>query len=176
MAFVDILFWISIFCGGLLVILMLLSIAGGLDLDLDADLDGGDGDTGFGTVKSMLTVLSVGSWMTKIIIASGMNLTVALIGGITSGLIVMWIFIWMFKFFMKQQKEVNWVLEDAIGQVARVYLKIPKEGSGIIQVELAGSKRELKARSTGGREFATGSEVLVVSMDEDSVFSVTDIN
>jgi len=69
----DILFWVSIFSGGLLVLLLILSLIGGLDIDVDTDLGPTDLDTdagGLGLFKGFLTFLSTSAWMIKIMIAA----------------------------------------------------------------------------------------------------------
>ncbi len=171
MTIVDILFWISVFAGGLLVILLLLSIAGGSELDVDLDADA-DTDAGFGAVKSSLTVLSVGSWTAKIIIASGVNLLWALIGGAVAGLLVAAAFVWLFKFFMSQQKEVNWHINSALGQIGKVYLRIPVDGTGIVHVNLGGTNRDIKANSIDNVLIPTGAEVEIIEVHDDHIVSV----
>jgi len=171
MTLLDILFWISVFAGGLLVVLMLLSLLGGADLDIDLDTET-DADAGFGIVKSSLTLLSVGSWTAKIIIASGVNLLWAIIGGALAGLLVTLIFIWLFKFFMNQQKEVNWHINSALGQVGKVYLRIPAEGTGIVHVDLGGTNRDIKAISIDNVLIPTGADVKIIEVYDDHSVSV----
>ncbi len=171
MTIIDILFWISIFSGGLLVLMLLLSIFSGLDLDMDVDLDTGDGDVspGFGLTKSILTLLSVGSWVTKIMIAKEINVVVALLIGLAAGGIAIVLFVLVFKFFLSQEEEVNWDVADAIGQRAKVYVTVPADGKGIIQVMLGGTKRDLSAVSLDHQSFPTGAEVLIVDRNDDQM-------
>ena len=177
MAFTDVLFWISIFSGGLLILLLLMSLVGGLDLDMDVDA-GGDSDSspGFGPLKSGLTIISVGAWVTKIFLAKGVSISLAVLGGLAGGLVAMVVFMLMFKFFLSQEKEVNWSVQDAVGKRASVYLKIPSEGNGLVHVNLGGTKRQLSAKSEGSLSFATGSEVLVIDKEVSDTLIVTKIN
>jgi len=69
---ITILTWVSIIAGGILILMMLLSIIGGLDLDLDVDIGSTDVETdagGLGVIKGFLTFVSVSSWIIKVLLA-----------------------------------------------------------------------------------------------------------
>ena len=66
---------------------------------------------------------------------------------------------------MTQILHVNWSIEDALYQSAKVYLKIPKSGTGIIQVNLNGVIREIKAKSINNKEIPTGAQVTVEKIE-----------
>jgi len=163
MATIEILTYLSIITGGILIFLMLLSIVGGLDLDFD--VDGGDGDAdssgGIGIIKGALTFISVSSWIIKVILATKTYPLLAIVGGFVGGYIAVVILNKIFKLLLTQTENVNWEPLDAIHQSGKVYLKIPGEGSGIIQVLINGVMRELKAKSINETEIATGESVFV---------------
>ena len=50
-----------------------------------------------------------------------------------------------------------------------VYLKIPKNGQGIVRVLVKGSYREIKAKSHEGIELPTGTKIIVMDTFENSV-------
>jgi len=68
---ITILTWVSIVAGGILILLMLLSLIGGLDLDLDLGSPDVDTDAGgIGLIKGILTFTSVSSWVIKVLLVS----------------------------------------------------------------------------------------------------------
>jgi len=162
---IEVFTWISIFSGGLLILLLLLSLLGGLDLDIgDTDVETDAG--GLGIVKSLLTFLSIGSWVVKLVLAVENNPTYAFGVGIIAGLLAVFLLSQLFKIILKNQSNVNWTREDALFKEAKVYLKIPAgSGTGLIQVNINGATRELKAKSGSKEDIPTGSVVLVEDIE-----------
>jgi hypothetical protein len=64
----------------------------------------------------------------------------------------------------------NLRLDGAVGQLGTVYLRIPagNAGTGIVQFSLQGRTIELPAWTGEANELATGSSVLVISVDTES--------
>ncbi len=163
MAWMEILMWVSFISGGLLILLMLLSLLGGLDLDVDfgdADIDSG----GLGLLKGGLTFISVCSWVVRLVLDTSSSITVAIVSGFLSGIIGVLILSWLFRILLRNQEEVNWDPDMAVGNTGKVYLKIPKGGSGIVKVKIHGAIRELKAVSQED-EIPTGAEIYVNDYD-----------
>ena len=76
--------WISIITGGILILLMLISLLVGTETDVE--ISDGDIDTGgIGYIKGGLTFLSVASWVVKIVIQTETPLYLALISGLLAG-------------------------------------------------------------------------------------------
>jgi len=169
MAILEILTYISIFSGGILILLLFLSILGGLDLDFDfPDGDGEvDSSGGIGIVKGGLTFISVSSWIIKVILGTKASPLVAILGGLAGGYIAVVLLKKIFMLLLTQTENTNWEFQDAIHQSAKVYLKIPREGSGIIQVLVNGVTRELKAKSIDETEIATGESVFIYEVIDD---------
>ncbi len=167
---IELLTWISIISGAILIILLLLSLLGGLELDIDlgADTDV-DVDTGnIGIVKGLLTFLSVGSWVVKLVLAIDQNPIVAFGGGLVAGLIAVFLLNALLRFFLNNQADVNWSNDDAIYKEGKVYLKIPaNDGQGIVQVQVKGAVRELKAKTNSNEDIPTGTMVLVEDVIDD---------
>jgi len=160
--------WISIIAGGILVLLLLLSLLGGLDLDVDTDFSSEsdtDGGGGLGVIKGILTFVSVASWAMKIFLMSEQTTVLALTLGILCGLTAMFLLHYMMKALMNNDENVNWESEDAVLQLGEVYLKIPaKEGNGIVNVNVKGATREMKAKSYDNKEIKTGAKVRVIEV------------
>jgi len=159
---IELLTWISLISGGVLILLLLLSLSGGLELDFDlgseTDVDSGD----LGIIKGLLTFLSIGCWVVKLVLAVDQNPIFALAIGIVAGLVAVYLLNLMLRLLLRNQSEVNWKSEDAIYKEAKVYLKIPaRKGYGIIHVNINGAVRELKAKTINKKEIATGEKVLV---------------
>ncbi len=165
---IQISFYISIFAGGLLLILMLLSILGGLDLDLDVDSGGADVDSGgLGVIKSGLTFLTFSSWVANIMLSAAMNPWLTLVVSLAVGIVTVLILSYFIRLLLKLQSNVNWEFHQAAGKSGKVYLKIPKDGTGLIQVNINGVTRELKATSEDSNEIPTGAEVLILEVEEE---------
>lgn len=157
--------WISLITGGLLVLLLLLSLVGGLDLDVDVgstDVDSGGG--GLGLVKGGLTFLSVGSWVAKILMAGQDQPFIAAAVGVVAGLAAFALLHYLLKVLMRNESNVNWEITDALFQEGTTYLKIPAKGTGIVRVNIKGSMRELEAK-TSGEDIPTGTAIRVVDTD-----------
>jgi len=61
-------------------------------------------------------------------------------------------------------------MEDALFQSGEVYLRIPAEnGNGIVNINIKGAKRELKAKSIDKLNIKTGASVQVVDIDGEYV-------
>lgn len=158
---IDILTYISIFSGGFLLLLMLLSLLGGLDLDVDFD-HGGDTDAGgFGLMKTVLTFVSVAAWVGKVVIATTQNPTIALLSAIVSGILAVFILSTVLKALLRNQKFVDTSVDIAVGKTGKVYLKIPQNGNGIVQVKINDAVRDIKAKTDSGEDLATGTAVFI---------------
>lgn len=168
---IDILTYTSLITGGFLILLMLLSLLGGLDLDfdVDADVEGDAGAGGLGIIKGGLTFISVTSWVIKLILVANMELWVAIAIGVISGVVAVWILTLLFKTLLRSQENVNWKITDAVYQEAQVYLRIPVGGSGIVTVAVNNVSRELKAKSSSKKEIKTGEVVLVTDTEGEYV-------
>ncbi|MDW3649383.1 MAG: NfeD family protein [Bacteroidia bacterium] len=168
---IPILTWVSVFSGGLLIFLLLFSIVGGMDLDLDVDTstDAGVDTGGIGFVKGGLTLISVTTWVMKIVLLSQENIGIAIIIGLAVAFVALWILNYIFRFLIRNEENVNWAMEDAIEQLGEVYLRIPPKGEGIVNVLVNGVNRELKAVSMDKQEIKTGDKVRVVGIDGEFV-------
>ncbi len=168
---ITVLTWVSIFAGGILILMLLLSLIGGLDLDVDIDLGSSEVETdsgGLGVVKGLLTFISVSSWVIKVLLVSNKHVGLAVSIGIISGILAFALLNYLLKLLLRNEKNVNWSMDDALFQKGEVYLRLPAgTGSGIINVEINGAMRELKAKSNDGSEIKTGEQIHVIDIDGD---------
>lgn len=169
---VEILFWISIISGGILVLLLLLSIMGGMELDIDVDFGDGDADTssgGIGVVKGVLTFISVSTWMIRVMMIGNQQKWIAIVIGLICGLIAYFILSYILRLLLRNESNVNWSINDALFQKGKVYLKIPAQGEGIVYIDVKGVKREFKARSNDSKDIITGASVTVLDIQDEYV-------
>lgn len=168
---INILLWVSLISGGILVLLLLLSLLGGLELDVDIDTDGGETDSsggGIGLLKGALTFVSVSSWVMRMIVAANGSIFVAIAIAAFAGGAAFWLLNKMFVLLLSNQENVNWKMTDAMYANGEVYLRVPATGTtGIVNVEIRGAIRELKAKSAKGIEIPTGTPVTIIDVDGD---------
>ena len=171
----TILLYISLISGGILILLLSLSFISGLDLDIDfgdADLDAG----GMGIVKGVLIFFSIGSYVVRSILMTDSNPVIAFTIGAVAGVIAVFLLSMMFKWLLKQQSNVNWTIDDTLYKKAKVYLKIPKTGTGIIHVNVNGVNREIKAKSLDKKDIPTGAQVLVENIEGEIAIVTTKLD
>ena len=161
--------------GAILTLQMVLMMFGG-DMDADTDVDdmGGDSDgLGFLSVRSMAAFLTFFGLTGLLGLdegwGGGRTVTVAMGTGTASMLMVAW----LMATFARLTSSGNVNPENAVGQNARVYLKIPGEGTGKgkITVSIQGRSKEYEAL-TKGPELATGAEVRVLRQTTPKTFEV----
>ncbi len=167
----TVLTWVSLITGGLLVLLFLLSLLGGLELDIefgstDIETDAG----GIGLIKGCLTFVSISSWVMKVLLVTNNHPGLAIGVGLFSGLLAFLLLNWLFKLLLKNESNVNWKIEDALFAKGEVYLKIPEgEGTGIVNLDINGANRELKATTEDKLELQTGTKIYVTDIETDHV-------
>ncbi|MFK8161231.1 MAG: hypothetical protein AB8H12_02105 [Lewinella sp.] len=167
---ITILSYVALTAGGILILLLLLSLISGLDFDLDVDTDAGGG---LGALKGVLTFLAVGAWVVRLVLLTEANPMLAFLVGAAAGAVGVYLLSLLLKFLLSQQEFVNWSLEDAIMEQGTVYLRIPAEGEGLVQVTVRGRKRELKARSLLSEDIPTGAPIVVDQIGDDGVVVVS---
>jgi hypothetical protein len=143
---------------------------GGHDVDLHHDVgdaaagahDGEHADGFFGlisvrAVASFMTFFGLTGWMGT---AKGWGGTTTILVAIGAGLALMVVVAWMMRMQSKLQSKGNLDSRNALGQSARVYLRIPGKNAGFgkVTLKLQGRTAELNAY-TLGEELPTGALV-----------------
>lgn len=166
-------YWgIAIFASGVFLIQMVLTFIGIGDADGgDADFDLGDGsgdtlDTG-GTlqlfsVRNIINFLLGVGWGGVCFSGSISNTFLLALCALLTGCVFVTVFIMLFRQMRRLEHDGAFHIEDCVGQVADVYLRIPaqRQGEGKIQFSFNGSVQELPA-ITEGPAIATGQKVRV---------------
>lgn len=166
-------YWgIAIFASGVFLVQMIMTFIGIGDADGgDADFDLGDGsgdtlDTG-GTlqlfsVRNIINFLLGVGWGGVCLSGSIHNQTLLALAALVTGCLFVAVFIMLFRQMRRLEHDGAFRIEDCVGQVADVYLRIPAErgGEGKIQFSFQGSVQELPA-ITDGPAIPTGQKVRV---------------
>lgn len=179
--------------GSLLIVrIVLMFVAGGLDadvdldFDVDADMDFGadadfdadfdadaaDVDVGEGAGDAGLRLLSLHSIMAFLLMFGLVGLTLrkeanageamAIVGASVAGVFCFWLMAKMIQMLRGLQSTGTVSLANAIGQEGSVYLTIPAEGTGKLEVIVDGRLMVLNARSGKKEEIRTGEKAMVV--------------
>jgi len=172
-------YWgIAIFASGVFLIQMVLTFIGIGDADgADADVDfGADGDaagdtldTGGAiqlfTVRNVINFLLGVGWGGVCFWSSIKSPFLLCLVAIVTGCLFVLLFVVLFKQFMKLSHDGSFHIDECVGQVADVYLRIPahRSGKGKIQFSFQGSVQELSA-ITDGEKISTGSKVRVLQV------------
>ena len=153
----EILGYVGYITGGILLLMLLLSLVGGLDIDFDFDADAG----GFGVFKAILTFFSIGSLTTRAFLLTQENPVLGFVVGAAAGAVAVWLLSLFLRLLLRQQSNVNYSSTEALGERGRVYVPIPAGGEGLVMVRVRGTKREMKARSSDQDVVSTGTPVIV---------------
>ena len=92
---------------------------------------------------------------------------------VLTGCLFVAIFVFLFRQMMKLQSNGAFNINDAVGKVCDVYMRIPGEnqGMGKVQISFNGSVQELDARTTGA-PIPSGTKVRVLRVIEKKVLEV----
>jgi len=84
--------------------------------------------------------------------------------GIIAGLFTFWIIAKLFSSMTKLQSDGSLKLSNAIGQQGKVYLTIPAQGTGQVQVAFQGRLMIYDAISANKEEIKTGDQIVVIDI------------
>ncbi len=170
----SVVFLVSATFGSVLFVArLLLQFFGGGDT-MDGDIDLGDSDPGFQylSIHGMSAFLLLfGLVGLALLIESGAGEFIAIAGGIVAGLLSLAVTGKVFQFMSRLHSSGTLQIEKAVGVEGTVYLRIPSEGRGKVQVAVQNRLMEFEAVSSDG-EIATGESVLVVGIVGNNVLNV----
>lgn len=131
---------------GVLVVTVLMSFMG-LDADADADIDT-DSDSGSGifTFKNLLSFLAGFGLIGSFLRDEGYSNVYILFGGIVSGLVLTIVLMTMLYYASFLDKEVIVDYSSVTGDIYKLHLGIPKNGTGKILVSINGSVKEFECK------------------------------
>lgn len=152
------------------LVLMMLGAgdAGDVDVPEDADFDVADASDASFRVMSVQGLMAfflmfglVGLALSREAQLGG---AVAFVGALTAGIAAMVVIGLIYLFFQRMQSSGNIVMRNAVGMEGTVYLTIPADGTGQIQVSIQGRLRVEDALTESGRPLSTGTPVRVTGL------------
>ena len=184
-------YWvIAIAVSIIFIIQMVLTLVGLGDTDAGGDLgdfDAGGGDLGDGngdtmdtggaiqlfTIRNTVNFLLGVGWGGVCLSSVIENRFLLAVAAILCGCIMVAAFILMYRQLMKLEGNGSYRIEESVGQVCEVYIRIPgqRSGSGKVQISFHGSVQELPAQ-TEGDAIPSGMKVKVTQVVERSVLIV----
>jgi hypothetical protein len=169
-------FWCAAIGGAILILQTLLLLighsgAGDADAGGHLDLDGADGVDGTEshaffkvlTLQTAVAFLTFFGLSGTLCLRQGLADHWTLIIAVLSGSVAFSIVAYLTSLLVRLESKGNVDLQNSVGQVARVYLRIPgqHQGHGKVTLTIQGRTVECKA-VTAGAEIPTGSEVQVI--------------
>lgn len=172
--------------GGTILVLRLVLMLIGLDqgdsagdsvIDHSID-DMGDHGAGHSGAFTFLSLQSIAGFFTMFGLV-GLGLLriqvsdwLSLLGGMAAGALTAWATGMIFLSMRRLQSEGTLDIRNAIGQAGTVYLTIPAEGTGVVNVTVQGTLRTMDAVSENGKPIATGKIVQVVGISAGKILVV----
>ncbi len=150
------------------------------EIDFDGDIDASDighldsatsfhifslhGITGFFMMFGL-----VGLAMSR---ESDLSAAISVIGGLVAGVFTMWLVAKIFMSMKKLQSDGTLNFNNAIGQEGTVYLNIPADGTGKVQVVVQERLKIFNAVSAKKEEIKTGENIKVLKVASGNIFVV----
>lgn len=174
---IEIIYWASAIIGGTLFILrvMMMFIGGVSDDALDSALDAstealsgdhGDPDIGFKllSLQGLTSFFMMFGLVGLALLRASQPVLLTVIGGMLAGLVTVAITGLIFTQMKRLQTEGTINIQNTVGTEGSVYLTIPKNGTGQVQIIVQGSLKIFDAVSNSKILIATGEQVRVVGV------------
>lgn len=137
------------------------------------DLDNSDFSFKFLSLQGLTAFFMMFGWVGLAMIRdSALPGWAAVFGGIFAGMITVYIMAFMFKIFINLQSDGTMRVKNALHSGGTVYLRIPSQGSGQVQVEVDGRLKIFDAISANKEEIKTGEQITVVWVQDNGVLVV----
>jgi hypothetical protein len=176
--FIEVIYWASTIIGGTLFLLrlgMMLFGGGFSDDGLDSALDAGDADVAGDHADAdisfkLLSVQGLTSFFLMFglvglaLLRANLHELITILGGILAGLAMTAITGVIFSQMKRLQTEGTIKIENTIGSDGTVYLTIPRNGTGQVQVIAQGSLKIFDAISANKNQIATGEKVRITGV------------
>ena len=173
-------YWgIAIFASIVVVIQMTMSFAGMGDVDFSTDTDSLDdaGSMHLLSIRNIFYFLLGFGWAGVSLWNTIPNTLVLSAVAVLVGCLFVTIFVFLFRQMMKLQSNGAFNINDAVGKVCDVYMRIPAQNQGLgkVQISFNGSVQELDAR-TAGEQIPSGAKVRVLRVLDKKVLEVEPLN
>jgi len=184
---IEIIYWAATIIGGTLFLLrvIMMLIGGGFgdgdvdiphDVEIPHDMDiGGDtdlagdhaaADTSFKllSVQGLTSFFMMFGLVGLALLKGNLPILVTVVGGTLAGLATVAVTGLIFTQMKRLQTEGTINIQNTVGAEGTVYLTIPKDGTGQVQVIVQGSLKIFDAMSKDKKMIATGEKVQVVGV------------
>lgn len=135
----------------------------------------GPGDTGtlrLFSLRSLVAFFSIGGWTGVFAIDLNAPPILAIIIAFAAGSLALYFVAWSIHFMLRMQHSGNVKLENAIGKEGQVYLTIPENGVGKVNVIIQDRLCEINATTRAGRDIKTGEKITVMGVVSDGLLLV----
>ena len=177
---------LAIFGGTIFGISSTLHLLGAGDADSvgsdSSDAGAADADGGYEPGFRVFSIQSVGAFglvsgSTGLAVSKELHFSAltALLASIVAGALILWLMSLVFKAFNRFSSNGALDYSQALLETGEVYLTLPKEGTGLVQLPIQGRLVTANARSLNGTAIPTGTEVMVREVDHDDTLVVTSI-
>jgi len=172
---IEVIYWASTIIGGTLFILRLGMMLIGGDLgsdggdvsgdmaDLDVSAEHADADISFKllSVQGLTSFFMMFGLVGLALLKANLHVLITILGGAIAGLITVGATGLIFSQMKRLQTEGTIKIQNTVGSEGTVYLTIPKNGTGQVQVIVQGSLKIFDAVSSNKNQIATGEKVRV---------------
>jgi len=124
------------------------------------------------TLRGIIAFLSVGGWMGVAAIDWKLPDILAVILALAAGWLALWFVAWIIRAFVRMQQSGNIRMENAVGRDGKVYLTIPENGRGKVNVIVQDRLCEMEAMTKAGRTIKTGEKITVLGVASEGVLLV----
>lgn len=181
---IEIIYWAATIIGGTLFLLRLILMFVGGDISddaVDSALDAaGEADADFSfkllSVQGLTSFFMMFGLVGLALLRAGLDVIWTVLGGMLAGLATVAITGLIFTQMKKLQTEGTLNIQNAIGAEGSVYLTVPKNGTGQVQVIVQGSLKIFDAVSNNKHVIATGEKVRVVGVASGNTLIVEKIS
>lgn len=178
MAWIEIIYWASTIIGGTLFVLRLVMMFVGGDVSddgMDAALDAGgfessgehaDANMSFQllSVQGLTSFFMMFGLVGLALLKANQPVLLTVLGGMLAGFATVAITGVIFTQMKRLQTEGTINIQNTIGSEGSVYLTIPKNGTGQVQVIAQGSLKIFDAVSNNKTSIATGEKIRVIGV------------
>lgn len=137
---------------------------GGLPDDGEESAEVADSGLRIFTVRGLVAFFAIGGWVGVALIDLGAHPALASLAALAAGFAALILVAWIVRLLLGLQSSGNMSIDNAIGLVGEVYLRIPggSGGSGKISLVLQGRLVEIDALTEEADAIETGAQVRVI--------------
>ena len=178
LSLIEVIYWASTIIGGTLFILRLGMMLLGGDLgsdggdvpvdtgDLDISGDHADADISFKllSVQGLTSFFMMFGLVGLALLRADLHVLLTILGGAIAGLVTVAVTGLIFSQMKRLQTEGTINIQTTVGSEGTVYLTIPKNGTGQVQVIAQGSLKIFDAVSSNKNQIATGEKIRITGV------------